>query len=120
MKVAYKLNGQEVSRAEFTANPSPALTSGAHAKVLDWKPLHCEAMAVDGCTADAARAIDAQLGAPLVNYDNNGCPVFHDKATYDKYLKAHGKVNRTSGKGHHALTGALLERVAKRIVEQHS
>lgn len=67
------------------------------AQVGDWKELHCEAMAFDGNLTDAKR-LDAELGAPSVDYDARGCPVFRDRATYDKYLKAHGYVNKTSGK----------------------
>ena len=78
----------------------------------DWKPLHCEAMAFDG-DAVVAKGIDAQLGAPYVDYDGLGRPVFNDRSTYDKYLKAHGYVNKTSGRCH-VLSAADLEKAKER------
>lgn len=81
----------------------------------DWKPLHCENMGVDGCTKEQAQALDAKLGAPYVDYDGDMNPVFNDKSTYDKFLKSHGYVNRTSGKGHHSLSPELLKRAIERI-----
>ena len=73
-------------------------------------------MAFDGKIEDA-KAIDRSLGAPDVPYDANGCPVFDSKSKYNQYLRAHGMVNRTSGKGHHALTAGELERAIKRARE---
>jgi hypothetical protein len=83
----------------------------------DWKPLHCEAMAFDGGTIQEAKDLDARIGAPDVSYDGNNCPVFTSKGQYDRYLKAHGYVNKTSGKGHHHLSKELLERIARRVSE---
>jgi len=85
----------------------------ARPQVPAWKQLHCEAMAFDGSIEDAKR-IDAQLGAPSVDYDARGCPVFNDRSTYDKYLKAHGMVNKTSGK-HSVFDPRLLERIISRV-----
>lgn len=81
---------------------------------LDWKPLHCEAMAFDGSIADAKR-LDAEMGAPYVDYDAIGSPVFNDPSTYKRWLKAHEMVNRTSGKGNHALSPSLLKRLKERM-----
>ena len=83
----------------------------------DWKPLHCEALAFDGNTVDEAKLLDKALGAPDVNYDANNCPILNDKSTYNRYLKAHGYVNKTSGKGHHHLSKELLDRAIKRAAE---
>ena len=82
----------------------------------DWKTLHCENMAFDGDIKDAI-ALDAAVGAPAVEYDSIGAPIFHDRATYNKYLKAHGYVNRTSGRGHATLNAAMLERAKQRAKE---
>lgn len=82
----------------------------------DWKPLHCETLAFDG-DPEVAKGIDRQLGAPPVDYDKNNCPVFNDRSTYNKYLKAHGYVNQTSGKGNVQLTALDLERAIARAKE---
>ena len=79
-------------------------------------PLVSENMAFDGSVEDA-KAIDRAVGAPEVPYDDQGRPVIKDQSTWNKYLKAHGYVNRTSGKGHHALTPYELERAIKRARE---
>lgn len=81
-------------------------------QVADWKDLHCEAMAFDGNVQDAKR-IDYELGAPYVDYDAQNCPIFRDRQTYDKYLKAHGYVNKTSGKVS-VIDAAMLERAKER------
>lgn len=78
----------------------------------EWKQLHCEAMAFDGNITDAKR-LDAELGAPSVDYDARGCPVFNDRQTYDRYLKAHGMVNKTSGKNS-VIDATMLERAMER------
>ena len=78
----------------------------------DWKQLHSEAMAFDGSEQEAKR-IDAMVGAPPVDYDKLGRPVFNDRSTYDKYLKAHGYVNKTSGKCQ-VISGADLQRAMER------
>ena len=78
----------------------------------DWKPLHCEAMAFEGSEREAQR-IDSLVGAPSVSYDGLGRPIFNDRSTYDRYLKAHGYVNKTSGKCN-VLSAADLERAKER------
>lgn len=85
----------------------------------DWKQLSCEAMGFDGTLEDAQR-IDRECGAPYVDYQRVGPeaynPVFNDKGTYQKYLKAHGMVNKTSGKsGASPLNSELLKRAMERI-----
>ena len=85
------------------------------ARIGDWKELHCETMAWDGNIEDAKR-IDRELNAPQVDYDKTGCPVFKDKSTYNRWLKAHGMVNKTSGK-HSAVTGDMVQRAIERARE---
>lgn len=83
----------------------------------DWKQLVCENMGFDG-TLEDAQALDRAKGAPHVEYVQVGPqaynPVFNDKDTYDRYLKAHGYFNKTSGKGNHGIDGALLKRMMER------
>ena len=84
----------------------------------DWKPLVCESLALDGWTSDEARQLDAKLGAPDVDYDKEtNAPIFHDKATYDKYLKAHGYHNKSSCAKHAHFTPAQFEAAKKRVLE---
>jgi hypothetical protein len=81
----------------------------------DWKPLACEAMAFDGNTVQEAKALDAKLGAPDVDYDHLNRPVFHDKQTYDRYLKAHGYYNKSSGGVGFRFAPGELERAVERV-----
>ena len=88
----------------------------------DWKQLSCEAMGFDGTLADA-QLIDREVGAPYVDYQRVGPeaynPVFNDKGPYQKYLKAHGMVNRTSGKSGVSVLGTeLLRRAIDRAKTQ--
>lgn len=86
-----------------------------------WKTLVCESMGVDGNTIEEAQQMDQLLGAPHVEYDaETKSPIFHDNDTYNAYLKAHGMVNRTSGKGNHALTPAMLKRLQERFDESEN
>lgn len=78
-------------------------------------PMHNEALAVHPSEIKAAKEIDRGLGLGDTEYDREGCPVFRSKGQYDKFLKAHGYVNKTSGKGHHALCPTLLKRIQERI-----
>lgn len=100
------INGQVV---EVTAAPR-----GAN----DWKQLVSENMGWDG-TLESAQAEDRAAGAPHVDYVRVGPnaynPVFNDKRTYNRYLKAHGYFNKTSGKGNHALDGNMLARLMERM-----
>lgn len=90
----------------------------------DWKQLSCEAMGYDGSLEDAKR-LDREYGAPEVDYvrvgPNSYNPVFNDRSTYNRWLKAHGKVNKTSGKsGANPIDGQMLQRATARILEKYS
>lgn len=89
----------------------------APARIGDWKAVHCEALAVEPEHIQFERQLNAERGAPDVDFDVHGAPIFKDKSTYNRYLKAHGKVNRTRGKGNHVLSAALLERMKQRESE---
>ena len=79
------------------------------------KPLHCEAL---GCEPDEVpqwKEFDRQMGLGDVEYDSAGCPVFNDQGTYDRYVRAHGYYNKTSGKGNQTLDPTLLKRIQERF-----
>lgn len=84
----------------------------------DWKKLSCESMGYDG-TLENAYHIDRMLGAPYVDYEKVDedayNPVFHDKSTYNRWLKAHGMVNRTSGKGGHSVGVRMIQQAIERM-----
>lgn len=89
----------------------------------DWKQLSCENMGYDGSVEDAKR-LDREYGAPEVDYvqvgPNSYNPVFNDRSTYNRYLKAHGFYNKTSGKsGANPIDGRMLTRAAARILERY-
>ena len=86
-------------------------------RIRPWgTPLHCESMAVEPQELAAAKKLDRDIGAPHVEYDGNGCPVFNDKSTYNRYLKAHGWVNRASGlSGNMPFTPESFEKIKERM-----
>lgn len=113
---AYKINGIPVTREQFVNYKSgePLVPQQAEApRIGDWKELHSDMMAWDGNIEDAKR-IDRELGAPYVDYDGIGRPIFKSKETWNRWLKAHGKVNKTSGGVRHTISAADLERAIAR------
>lgn len=112
MKRRYKYNPQTDSVEEV-------VSSGRTNGIVP--AYHSEAMGlVTEAEVAPAKELDRKLGLGDVEYDSDLRPVFRSSKDYDKYLKAHQMVNRSSCGKHAHFTPEMFERVKQRVLESHS
>lgn len=97
---AYRLDGQEVTEAEFLAAfPDRKIEAGEPYQPTQFKPIFSEAMAVHPKRRKEAIALAAKLGVPT-HYDSMGRPEFSTRQHRRAFLHAFKLIDRSSYTGY--------------------
>lgn len=86
----YSLDGRDCTKEEFDAAfPARELGPTAPGGLVGW-PMYSEAMAVHPAEIEKAMEKDRRIGAPVTEYDSNGCPKLENPGHHRQYRRAHG------------------------------